>query len=426
MHADVAISIENLSKRYRRGAAAERADSLRDVIASSCRRLIRRQRDPDEPFLALDDVSLEVARGEVVGILGRNGAGKSTLLKILSRITCPSSGRAVIVGRIGSLLEVGTGFHPELTGRENIFLNGAILGMTRAEMRRKLDEIIDWSGVSAFADTPVKRFSSGMRVRLAFAVAAHLEPEILVVDEVLAVGDAEFQRKCIGKMSEVAHHGRTVLFVSHNMNALLNLCRRGVVLERGRLVFDGGVDDAVASYMRSAQTPTSGYVDLQLASGREPGLPAMLLGVGVRRLRERDYVKTVSTGDDLAFDIQFDCADEVIDVAQITLSSLDGQRLLTVGTHLTPEAPGGLTGRGTITCHLPRLPLTEGSYDVSVRLTRRMPWHDVDAVEAALRFDVESNDYFGTGLQPGPEQGPIAWRSSWALQPAMDEVGANR
>jgi len=237
------------------------------------------------------------------------------------------------------------------------------------------------------------------------------------VDEVLAVGDAEFQRKCIGKMTEVAHHGRTVLFVSHNMNAILNLCGRGIVLERGRLVFDGAVEAAVASYLGSVQTPTSGYVDLATAAGRDSGLPAMILGVGVRPLRGKDYVTTVSTGDDLAFDIHFDCGSETIDVAQITLSAADGQRLLTVGTHLTPDAPDGLTGRGMITCELRQLPLAEGNYDIAVRLTRRMPWHDVDAVERALRFDVDSNDYYGTGLQPGPDQGAIAWRSTWALQP---------
>lgn len=423
MPAELAISVEHLSKRYRRGAVSQRDDSLRDVISGAWGRLARSTRPQTyDTFWALDDVSMSVAPGEVVGILGRNGAGKSTLLKILSRITCPTSGRAVIHGRIGSLLEVGTGFHPELTGRENIFLNGAILGMKRAELHRKLDEIIDWSGVSAFADTPVKRFSSGMRVRLAFAVAAHLEPQILIVDEVLAVGDAEFQRKCIGKMSEVAHDGRTVLFVSHNMNAVLNLCDRGVVLERGRVTFDGTTDAAVATFMNSARTPTQGFVDLSNAAGREPGMAPMIGGLGLRLRNGQAYVTRISTGDAVTFEVHFDCGDETIDVAQITVCTTGGHRLLTVGTHLTPDAPDGLTGKGVALCELSHLPLAQGEYQVSVALTRRMPWHNVDLIEAAMRFEVETNDYFGTGLQPGPDQGPIACRSRWSLQPEFESV----
>jgi lipopolysaccharide transport system ATP-binding protein len=199
---------------------------------------------------ALKDVSFEVKQGEVVGIIGRNGAGKSTLLKILTRITKPTTGHARIRGRVGSLLEVGTGFHPELTGRENVFLNGAVLGMRRAEIKRKFDEIVEFSGVERFLDTPVKRYSSGMRVRLAFAVAAHLDPEILLIDEVLAVGDADFQKKCLGKMGEAAHGGRTVLFVSHNMQTLGRLCSRGILLERGAIVEDGAARDVIASYLR--------------------------------------------------------------------------------------------------------------------------------------------------------------------------------
>src|SRR4029450_709262 len=241
---DIAISVENLSKSYLIGHQAgqrERYTVLRDVIAREMRNFARKgldfiggreivQGDEVEQFWALRDVSFEVKRGEVLGIIGRNGAGKSTLLKILSRITEPDAGRAVVRGRVASLLEVGTGFHPELTGRENIFLNGAILGMTRAEIRRKFDEIVAFAEVDRFLDTPVKRYSSGMYVRLAFSIAAHLEPEILVVDEVLAVGDAVFQRKCLGKMGEVAKGGRTVLLVSHNMAAVQSLCRTSIPL----------------------------------------------------------------------------------------------------------------------------------------------------------------------------------------------------
>jgi homopolymeric O-antigen transport system ATP-binding protein len=268
---DTAISVENLSKRYLIGhQSSQRAryTALRDVIAREAHNFTRKaldffrgrqivQGDEVEEFWALRDVSFEVKRGQVLGIIGRNGAGKSTLLKILSRITEPTKGRAIMRGRISSLLEVGTGFHPELTGRENIFLNGAILGMTGAEIRSKFDDIVAFAGVERFIDTPVKRYSSGMSVRLAFAVAAHLEPEILAVDEVLAVGDAEFQKKCLGKLGDVARGGRTVLFVSHNMNAVERLCERVVCLKDGRItgIYDE-VGEGIMTYLKGAdQTP---------------------------------------------------------------------------------------------------------------------------------------------------------------------------
>ena len=258
----IAIRVEGLGKMYRIGAAQERYVALRDVLSSQVRRIGRRifRRHASvapafSDFWALRDVSFDVPRGECVGIIGRNGAGKSTLLKVLSRITEPTTGGFRCRGRIASLLEVGTGFHPELTGRENIYLNGAILGMQRAEIRRKFDEIVAFSEVEKFLDTPVKYYSSGMYTRLAFSVAAHLEPEILVVDEVLAVGDAEFQRKCLGKMESVAHSGRTVLFVSHNVGAVLTLCRSGLLLKAGRLVAQGAIADVFSAYsadMRAA------------------------------------------------------------------------------------------------------------------------------------------------------------------------------
>ena len=272
------ISIENVSKSYRLGTIG--SGTLREDLQSWWHRK-RGLPDPnlrlDQSHLpveghtlwALQDVSLQVEQGEVLGIIGRNGAGKSTLLKILSRVTAPTSGRIRVKGRVASLLEVGTGFHPELTGRENIFLNGAILGMTKAEVARKFDEIVAFSEIEQFIDTPVKRYSSGMYVRLAFAVAAHLEPEILVVDEVLAVGDAAFQKKCIGKMGDVAGEGRTVLFVSHNMVAVQSLCRRAVLLGGGRLVADGGTGQIVSRYLRESQGPRAepSWEDPQKAPG---------------------------------------------------------------------------------------------------------------------------------------------------------------
>ena len=249
---ELAIRTENLGKRYRIGAMPSGYRTLRDSVMSGLRRVGRRERAPAfETIWALRSVTFEVPRGQVLGIIGRNGAGKSTLLKLLSRITEPTEGYAEIRGRVGSLLEVGTGFHPELTGRENIFLNGAILGMRRGETERKFDEIVAFAEVERFIDTPVKRYSSGMYLRLAFAVAAHLEPEILLVDEVLAVGDAEFQRKCLGKMSDVAHQGRTVLFVSHNMSAVQRLTEETIVIDHGQLVLRAPSAQAVDFYMTS-------------------------------------------------------------------------------------------------------------------------------------------------------------------------------
>ena len=257
---ELAIRVENVSKRYRIGVR-DTHRTLREALVNATKRPFQRAqallcasngRQPEETFWALRDVSFEVKQGEVLGIIGRNGAGKSTLLKLLSRITEPTEGRIEGYGRVGSLLEVGTGFHPELTGRENIYLNGAILGMTRAEIQRKFDEIVAFAEIDQFLDTPVKRYSSGMYMRLAFAVAAHLEPEILIVDEVLAVGDSAFQKKCLGKMGDVAKEGRTVLFVSHNMAAIQSLCGRVIWLDRGRVVDEGSAGQVPSRYLQTA------------------------------------------------------------------------------------------------------------------------------------------------------------------------------
>jgi len=264
------IRIEGLGKKYllRHQAGGQKYRALRDTLTDGARTLGRlfrgirpRSTSTTEEFWALQDVSFEVAEGEVVGIIGRNGAGKSTLLKILSRITEPTRGRVVLNGRVASLLEVGTGFHPELTGRENVYLNGSILGMSRAEITRKFDEIVAFAEVEQFLDTPVKRYSSGMYVRLAFAVAAHLEPEILIIDEVLAVGDAQFQRKCLAKMGEVAKGGRTVLFVSHDMTTIQRLCSRGVLLNQGKVAFVGETEKCVAEYLQSSSSLRNTQLD---------------------------------------------------------------------------------------------------------------------------------------------------------------------
>ena len=263
----VVITVENISKAFYIGSKEDTADSLMGAIANVLMSPLKNwkqlrklntfgQKDDASPdvYWALKDVSFDVREGEVLGIIGRNGAGKSTLLKVLSRITEPTRGKVKMRGRVSSLLEVGTGFHPDLSGRENIYLNGTILGMTKKEIDRKFDEIVDFSGVERFLDTPIKRYSSGMKVRLAFAVAAHLEPEILIIDEVLAVGDAEFQKKCMGKMQDVAKGGRTVLFVSHSMAAIQSLCNKGIVLEAGSVAYDGPVDGAIDKYLEQLES----------------------------------------------------------------------------------------------------------------------------------------------------------------------------
>lgn len=266
-----AIQVQNLSKEYIIGGAEQRHDSFREMLTGALTSPLRKLRklggtaSEEERFWALKDVSFNVEQGEVLGIIGRNGAGKSTLLKVLSRITSPTEGRVITRGRVASLLEVGTGFHPELTGRENIYLNGAILGMSRAEIDRQFDEIVAFAEIEKFLDTPVKRYSSGMYVRLAFAVAAHLEPEILLVDEVLAVGDTQFQKKCLGKMSSVAAAGRTVLFVSHNMNAIRRLCRRSVLVRNGQVSDDGATAEVLDFYLNSDVASAANAFSLSFA-----------------------------------------------------------------------------------------------------------------------------------------------------------------
>jgi len=319
---EIALRVENLSKEYRIGGRQEQYRTLRDTLTDAftspfrrAGRLLRGQSGGaaglTQRFWALKDVSFEVRRGEVVGIIGRNGAGKSTLLKTLSRITEPSSGRAEIYGRVGSLLEVGTGFHPELTGRDNIYLNGAILGMGRAEIERKFDEIVDFAEVEQFIDTPVKHYSSGMYLRLAFAVAAHLEPEILIVDEVLAVGDAAFQKKCLGKMGEVASQGRTVLFVSHNMTAIQSLCDRVVWLHQGQIVADGPTGQVISKYLQTASTTMNEQLwpDMATAPGNEK------VRIRSARVRAEDGTSIESIGIQTALLLEFEYWNLVPDTA---------------------------------------------------------------------------------------------------------------
>ena len=431
-HPMPAIKVENLSKSYLVGhnaAKAERYTALRDVIARNARDLARKTRDmihgrpiiqgdEVEEFWALKDIDFEIQQGDRVGIIGRNGAGKSTLLKILSRITEPTTGRITINGRVASLLEVGTGFHPELTGRENIFLNGAILGMSRKEIQKKFDEIVDFAEVEKFLDTPVKRYSSGMYVRLAFAVAAHLEPEILIVDEVLAVGDTQFQKKCLGKMEEVGRNGRTVLFVSHNMDAVQRLCSEAIVLSSGYKGFEGESASAIEHYMRLATKDTNGYADLQNHAGRSKDMIPIAISVGIRNGEStKDYARCITSGRDVFFDIHANSNLNSIDLMQIGISNMQGQRILTVSSHhCATEDSVKLVGDGVITCHIPSLPLAPGDYSATVMLGRRVPPHNLDYIENALTFSVEMGDYFGTGTGPLPGQGFIVQRSNWEVK----------
>jgi len=359
-----AITIDNLSKRYVIDHQRAEGDGMRHALENVMRaplawlRSGRQKKMRQVDFWALKNVSFQINQGEVVGIIGRNGAGKSTLLKILSRITVPTEGRICINGRTASLLEVGTGFHQELTGRENIFLNGAILGMTRAEIIRKFDEIVEFSGVEEFLDTPVKRYSSGMYVRLAFAVAAHLEPEILIVDEVLAVGDAAFQKKCLGKMGTFAQSGRTVLFVSHNMEAVRTLCQRCVWIKDGRLHKDGKADEIVEDYFNSISNEQS-------FSCTNPDYGLTIQKVILRNDRGNE-TSQFRPGDDLIVEISYD-AHKGIERPIIALGVLGvNGSCFTSNMLLDGHRPDLLDGAGKITCTFKSIPLLPQNYTVKM------------------------------------------------------------
>ncbi len=397
MQSDPIITVENLGKRYQLGAAGkgERYTALRDVVARGARNLLRRGAAADrasgaeDEFWALKDVSFQIGRGEVVGIVGRNGAGKSTLLKVLSRITDPTEGRITLRGRVASLLEVGTGFHPELTGRENIFLNGAILGMHRHEIKAKFDEIVAFSEVERFLDTPVKRYSSGMYVRLAFAVAAHLEPEILVVDEVLAVGDAEFQKKCLGKMSEVAHGGRTVLFVSHNMAAISSLTTRGLVMQAGRLVYNGTSAGALEMYTRSIPR-AGGEEEQRWGAGQHTKLRRVRLLDGAG-----EPVNHYQPGEPLVVETTFDTDGTAPLSLEVFL--LDTNRVkLALGSVYQFHGVSLPTEAGAFTCLLKLEPLWLASGNYSLDVSTSVVNHGWDHyVEDAVNFDVISSNPLG-------------------------------
>jgi lipopolysaccharide transport system ATP-binding protein len=425
MSSDAVITAEHVGKRYRLGER-ESYKALRDVIAGAVTAPVRRvrERGARRPEIwALDDVSFTLGRGEVLGLIGANGAGKSTLLKVLSRITDPTRGRVVLRGRVGSLLEVGTGFHPELTGRENIMLNGTILGMRRAEIVRRFDEIVDFSGAAKFLDTPVKRYSSGMQVRLAFAVAAHLEPEILLVDEVLAVGDAEFQQKCLGKMRDVTREGRTIVFVSHNLAAVRSLCPRALVLEKGRLVFDGATEDAVHRYLGQAEGERNAALvegrDLQLRIAKErlysdqPFFECTRVAV----LDEEGLPSSqFSSDEEIAIEIDYEIF-RPVPALRVLISLTDENQVAVLRTETIddPSADGPMRldpGRYRSVVRLPRGIFGEAELDVNVSLIAEVnqivDYAAVAAIE--VRFAGHAGNMRGNALL----RPQLEWRTELA------------
>jgi lipopolysaccharide transport system ATP-binding protein len=414
------ITVENLGKKYMIGhqrRAGRR--TLRDAMTHAARGLWQRLRHPLSPnresveleeVWALRDVGFEVQPGERIGIIGRNGAGKSTLLKILSRITEPTTGRIRLRGRVSSLLEVGTGFHPELTGRENVFLNGAILGMTRREITKKFDEIVAFAEIERFLDTPVKRYSSGMYVRLAFAVAAHLEPEILIVDEVLAVGDAQFQRKCLGKMGEVAGQGRTVLFVSHNMGAIAGLCERCIWISDGHLQAMGASSRIINEYLNQNQRLAS--VPLNERTDRTGTGEVRFVDFSVARSPFGPSVSQVFLGDEVFLRLGLASNQKTLAWVGLTIKDQMGNQLIRTNTRLHGAQPCCVEGRSSILLHFPRFLLGEGRY--SVDLGVMTPTLELaDKVPNAAEIEVLSHDLYGTGCPVGSDYGIVHLPHEW-------------
>jgi lipopolysaccharide transport system ATP-binding protein len=405
-----AIKVTGVGKRYELRKEGSRSyTTLTDSLSG-----IFRSRSAREEFWALRDLDFEIQQGERVGIIGRNGAGKSTLLKVLSRIVKPTTGRVELRGRIASLLEVGTGFHPELSGRENIFLNGSILGMTKAEIKSKFDEIVAFSEVERFLDTPVKRYSSGMYVRLAFAVAAHLEPEILIVDEVLAVGDQEFQRKCLGKMKDVAGTGRTVILVSHNMAAVQHLCERAIYLQNGKLVEAGPAESVIATYMRSAGGPAS--TELSKRTDRAGNGRVRFESFALRDKNGHE-INALTCGSDAIIELTLSRKDNS-PIRQLNIAlGLDddlGTRVTHLSNDVTGQTFGEITGNPfKVKIAIPRFPLKQGSYRCT--LYSAIGGEVADWMQEAVTINVDAGDFFHSGKNPPDGQGYMCMDHSFGL-----------
>ncbi|MBR8827042.1 MAG: ABC transporter ATP-binding protein [Gomphosphaeria aponina SAG 52.96 = DSM 107014] len=419
---DTIITVENLSKKYVIAhEKPKRYTSLRDVIANSAKslgqKLLKDQKTSDTPeteeFWALKDVSFEIKRGDRVGIIGRNGAGKSTLLKILSRITEPTTGKISIKGRVASLLEVGTGFHPELTGRENIFLNGAILGMSREEIKKKFDEIVAFAEVEKFLDTPVKRYSSGMYVRLAFAVAAHLEPEILIVDEVLAVGDAQFQKKCLGKMEDVSKEGRTVLFVSHQMAAVEKLCQKGILLTKGKVNYIGSQTETITKYLTSVNNSMISLVDRQdrIGSGE-----IKVIGIEIKD-DDGNILDLVQSGQSINIYLHYDTKTQVLlsdVIAGISVKTQLEVPVFLQHNRMTQDNFGIIPHQGSFVCRVNKLPLAPSNYLISYSLMKNGSY--LDALNNVLELSVTAGDFYKSGEVPPISHGVCLVDAQWRLQ----------
>lgn len=430
MSSDLAISSHGLSKDYLMGLGG-RTTPLHQLVKGYVRHPVTYRGGRRKRHVALDDVTFDVHRGEALAIIGRNGAGKSTLLKILSRITLPTRGTARLNGLVGSLLEVGTGFHPELTGRENVFLNGAILGMRKQDITARFDEIVEFSGVTEYLDTPVKRYSSGMRVRLAFAVAAHLEPEIMIIDEVLAVGDAAFQRRCLDKMRQVADEdGRTVLFVSHNLASVQFLCDRSIYLESGKIVFDGETHEAIEIYLGRAavdhpEASDVGVFDLARATRHHDArLPVfqqakVLAGEG----RTTDSVRA---GGRLDLRMSLSHLDECPNPSIILRIMNDQDQLLCrMSTAMRPLPDDGLPHPADreLVVAVPSLPLLPGHYTIEALVRDGETNEVVDHVRAAADFNVLQSDFFGSGYIPQPKDGSFMLTWHWELRDDLPGAG---
>jgi lipopolysaccharide transport system ATP-binding protein len=414
-----AIRVQNLGKCYRVAHHEQRGNyhTLRESIVNAIKAPFRRLRNPGksstvEDFWALKDISFDVQPGEVVGIIGRNGAGKSTLLKILSRITKPTKGRVELNGRVGSLLEVGTGFHPELSGRENIYLNGSILGMSRKEIDRKFDEIVAFAEIEKFLDTAVKRYSSGMYVRLAFAVAAHLEPEIMIVDEVLAVGDAEFQKRCLDKMNEVGKSGRTILFVSHNMGAVEHLCSSAILIDGGKISAVGPVREIISMYQMRGRVSEESIVDLANHPNRRGASPPKLrkLTISSNGLPTR----AIQCGSGLELTIEYDCNRKPVDLKLgITIEDHRGVRVVNFTTSWqAPDLLRNTPIQASVQCSIPKITMVPGNYPINIYYDDGM---GSESVENACELEVLPGDVFGTGRVPESKYGIVYMDSSWVF-----------
>ena len=414
---DIAIRVEHLSKQYHIKSVNERHDKLGDKLADGLSSLFGRARRPhlsQSSFWALKDICFEIKEGEVIGLIGGNGAGKSTLLKILSRITGPTEGKAEVFGRMSSLLEVGTGFVGDLSGRENVYLSGAILGMRKSEIDRRFDEIVEFSGVEEFIDTPVKRYSSGMHVRLGFSVAAHLEPDILVVDEVLAVGDAVFQQKCMGKMGDVAKGGRTVVLVSHNMAAMQGLCSKCYLLKGGQLVAEGAPRTVIEQYM--AGTASGEVIQLGQRKDRQ--------GTGEIRFEEVTIcdskgraIDNALCGQNISLAVSYRLRNDKpisrLDL-HITFYTTVGQFMFNCSSEASGHPFGVLPPQGQVFCHIPELPLAPGRYSFNLYSTVR--GEEADWVQQAGSLTVAAGDYFGTGQLKTHKEGFLV-KHKWTVSP---------